>query len=108
MKGLVRIILALVFISAINIVILFKWLAPVLSSNIERGYYDAFSLISVLCGNNPDESAIHYLNSNNYDGVLFFMFMTPGVLVSWFAFFAIYKTIFWDAPLSFFYQKKED
>lgn len=102
MKKFIRILCAFSVVIALNIIMLLKWIAPVATANMERGYYDAFSLIFVLCGNNPDESALNYLNANNYDAVMFTIFMIPGILVSWFAFFALYKCILWDAPFSGF------
>jgi len=106
MKYFIRMLCVLVVVIGFNVFMLYNWLSA-LFENIERGYYDAFSFIAVLCGNNPDESALHYLNANNYDGVLFFIFMSPGVLVSWLAFFAIYKVILLDAPLSLFSRPRE-
>ena len=97
MKSLLGILFTVVIISALNIIIV-----PVIFSNMDNGYYDAFSLISVLCGNNPDDSVLHYLNYSDYNGVLFFIFMTPGILVSWLALLTLYKLILWDAPLSVF------
>lgn len=102
MKSLLGILFTVVIISALNIIMLIKWIVPVIFSNMDNGYYDAFSLISVLCGNNPDDSVLHYLNYSDYNGVLFFIFMTPGILVSWLAFLTLYKLILWDAPLSVF------
>lgn len=101
MKYVIRVLCLLVVVIGLNVFMLFNWL-PTLFANIERGYYDAFSFIATLCNNNPDESVLHYLNTNNHDGLLYFIFMSPGVLVSWLAFFAIYKTILLDAPLSLF------
>lgn len=102
MKNLIRMLCAFSVVIAFNIMMLLKWIAPVATANMERGYYDAFSLIFALCGNNPDESTLNYLNANNYDAVMFVIFMIPGVLVSWLAFFALYKCILWDAPFSVF------
>lgn len=102
MKSLLGILFTVVIISALNIIMLIKWIVPVIFSNMDNGYYDAFSLISVLCGNNPDDSVLHYLNYSDYNGVLFFIFMTPGILVSWLTLLTLYKLILWDAPLSVF------
>ncbi|EBU6743895.1 TPA: hypothetical protein G8Z49_004536 [Salmonella enterica] len=101
MKYVIRIFCVLVVFIGLNVFMFFNWL-PALFENIERGYYDAFSFIAVLCGNNPDDSVLHYLNYSYYNGVLFFIFMTPGILVSWLAFLTIYKLIVLDAPLSVF------
>ncbi|HFH0499405.1 TPA: hypothetical protein ACGHOZ_003860 [Salmonella enterica subsp. enterica serovar Onderstepoort] len=95
-------VLRILFFSAVcalNIVILITWVIPVLNTNLNRGYYDAFSFISVLCGNNPDNSVIQLLNINNYNGVLFVMLMSPGIITSWIAFFTVYKFVLLDVPL---------
>lgn len=105
MRYYIRMLCVLAVVIGLNICIFFNWI-PALLTNIERGYYDAFSFIAVLCDNNPDETALHYLNANNYHGALFIIFMSPGILVSWLAFFAFYKAIFLDAPLSFFISRE--
>ncbi len=101
-----KMLCVLVVIIGFHIFMLFNWL-PALFANIDRGYYDAFSFIAVLCDNNPDESVLHYLNANNYHGVLFFIFMSPGVLASWVAFLALYVAIVLEAPLTLFSPSKE-
>lgn len=106
MKYVIRIFCVLVVVIGLNVFMFFNWL-PALFENIERGYYDAFSFIAVLFGKNPDASVLHYLNANNHDGVFFFIFMSPGIFVSWLAFFAIYKAILLDAPLSLFSSSRE-
>lgn len=106
MKYFIKMLCVLVVVIGFNIFMIFNWL-PALFENIERGYYDAFTFIAVLCGNNPDASVFHYLNANNHDAVFFFIFMSPGILVSWLAFFAIYKSILLDAPLSLFSSSRE-
>ncbi|HGG5823031.1 TPA: hypothetical protein ACJG25_004123 [Salmonella enterica subsp. enterica serovar Saintpaul] len=89
---------------AINIVMLIKWVAPALNANLDRGYYDAFSLIFTLCGNNPDDSFVRTLNINDYDSALFMVSMLPGVIISWMAFFTIYKMILLDAPFFLYFK----
>lgn len=106
MRYYIRMLCVLAVVIGLNVSMLSNWI-PALFANIERGYYDAFSFIAVLCNNNPDETALHYLNANNYHGVLFFIFMSPRVLVSWLAFLAFYKAIFLDAPLSFFTSREK-
>ncbi|EKZ8998624.1 hypothetical protein RE762_004496 [Salmonella enterica] len=92
----------------LNILILIKWVVPVLNENLGRGYYDAFSLISVLCGNNPDDSVIRILNINNYDSVFFVIFMSPGIIVSWMAFFTVFKLVLFDAPFSMCFNVRRE
>lgn len=85
-------------IGAANLILALKWLAPVLFKNIDNGYYDSFSFISMLCGNNPDSTGLHFLNASQYDTFLS-LFLWPGIVVSWMAFFALYKLVFWMIPL---------
>ncbi|EDV1001568.1 hypothetical protein QF03_004446 [Salmonella enterica subsp. enterica] len=94
-------------IGAVNLLLALKWLVPVLFKNIDNGYYDSFSFISMLCGNNPDNTILHFLNVSQYDTFLS-IFLWPGIVVSWLAFFAIYKLTFWMVPLyAFGYSIKE-
>lgn len=78
-------------LSMANLLIAYN-LAPLLLDNISRGYYDPFSFIFVLCGHNPDTSGLHLLNFKQYDSFLT-LFVWPGVIVGWVAFFVAYKEI---------------
>jgi hypothetical protein len=89
----------LIFIAMINLVALTKWLLPLLFENFGNGFYDSFSFISSLCGYNPNETVFKILNSNHYDGFLYVIFLGLGIFVSWLAFFAIYRFVFFDIPL---------
>lgn len=106
-KNLIIKMSVVTIISTANLLFALKWLAPVLFKNIDNGYYDSFSFISMLCGNNPDNTLLHFLNVSQYDAFLS-IFLWPGIVVSWLAFFAIYKLTFWMAPLyAFGYSIKE-
>lgn len=108
MSKVIRSLLFFAVLCFLNMVILIKWVVPVLNANLDRGYYDAFSLISVLCGNNPDDSVIRLLNINNYDGVLFLIFMSPGIIVSWMAFYTVFKLVLFDVPFSICFKVRKE
>lgn len=48
MKKLIISLFISVIVSVLNTIVFIKWIIPVVGNNMERGYYDAFSLISEL------------------------------------------------------------